>query len=90
MKKQVNVISRVLNDANKSKQFVGLRVRLKKDGTWRKVCGKVYDVKLSKDGHAIVVLENLLGKERPNGRKWQSVRLDRIEEVKSQGLRYKQ
>jgi len=86
---KVNVISRVLHDARKSKEFVGLTVRLKKDGTWRKINGQIYDLKLNQDGAGYVVMQNFFAPERKDGKRWQSVSMDNIVSVRANKKTYR-
>ena len=89
-KKQKNIISRVLRDANQTKQFVGLTVRLKSNGQFRRINGQVHSIKINQDGQGYIVMENLfLPETRKDGRKWQSVSLDRVLSVRANGMRYK-
>lgn len=89
MKKDINVISRVLKDANKDKTFVGLTARLKKNGQFRKINGKIHDIRISQDGKGYIIMENFLGQTRKDGRKWQSVSIDNIMSIRSNKINYK-
>lgn len=85
-----NVIARVMNDSNKDKRFFSALVRLKKNGRFSRVNGKVYTVKHTQDGRVYAVIDNLSGTERENHtRKWQTIGFDQILQVRKDGFLYK-
>jgi len=83
------VISRVLMDAKKDKQFIGATIRLKKNGRFSKINAQIFDVKVSQDGEVYVVLENRFADDRQDGRKWQSVAVENIISVRKDGMTYR-
>jgi len=54
--KTKNKVARVISEARKEKAEVRLNIRLKKDGRFSSVSGKVSEVKVSQDGAPYVVV----------------------------------
>jgi hypothetical protein len=73
-------IQEMLEYAIKSKRFIGGLCKLEKDGTLSKINGQVFSIRTTKSGVAICVIDNLLGKKRPNqnGKRWQAVLVKNI------------
>lgn len=88
MKKKPNKISRALFKAKADKTPVDLQIRLKKNGRFSKASGQIHDIKISKDGEGYIVMENTLA-QRKDGSKWQSVGLDYILSIESNGVKYR-
>lgn len=85
-----NVIARVMNDSNKDKRFFSALVRLKKNGRFSRVNGKVYSIKMTQDGQAYAVIDNLEGTVREgHTRRWQTVGFNQILQVRKDGKLYK-
>jgi len=59
----------------KTKRFIGGLCKLEKDGTLTKINGQVFDIRTTKNGLSLVLIDNLLGKKRPgqNGKRWQAI-----------------
>lgn len=63
----------------KSKRFIGGLCKLEKDGTLSKINGQVFSIRTTKKGDAVCLIDNLLGKKRPNDTKrWQAVLVKNI------------
>jgi hypothetical protein len=85
-----NVIARVMTDSNRDKRFMSALVRLRKNGRFSRINGKVYDIKLSQDGEPYAIVDNLVGTTRKHStRKWQSVPLNQIIQIKKDGFLYR-
>lgn len=68
----MNKVARTIYEANKNGSEIKANIRLKKNGQFSSVCGKVEDLKVSRDGFAYVVV-------KVNGNKpYQNVRLNNI------------
>lgn len=58
----------------KTKRFLGGLCKLEKDGSLSKINGQIFSIKTTKNGEALVIIDNLLGKKRSNATKrWQAV-----------------
>ena len=85
-----STIEKVINDSNRDKRFFSALVRLKKNGRFSRVNGKVHAVRQNKQtGEMYAVVSNYAGGNGTSlSRKWQTVSIDRILQVKKDGYRY--
>jgi len=84
----MNRIARAITKSKKDKKIIGAQIRLKKNGRFASVNGKVKDIKVSRDGEVYFTMENFLGTKRKDGRKWQSVKLANVIKVFRDGKVY--
>lgn len=84
----MNKVARIITKSQKDKRVIGAQIRLKKNGRFASINGKIKDIKVSKDGNVYFTIENFIGNKRKDGRKWQSVRLDNVIKVFRDGKVY--
>lgn len=67
-------ISEAIDYAIKTKRFIGGLGKVKKDGRISKINGQIFLRKVSGAGNAYILIDNFLGKRRPNtNKRWQIV-----------------
>jgi hypothetical protein len=82
-------IQEILEFANKSKRFIGGLAKLEKDGTLTKINGQVFDVRTTKNGLGLVLIDNFLGKKRPGqSKRWQEVLAKNLVELVEHGWQH--
>lgn len=73
----------------KTKRFIGGLCKLEKDGTLTKINGQVFDVRTTKNGLSLCLIDNFLGKKRPNQkRRWQAVLTKNLVALTEHGWRH--
>jgi hypothetical protein len=73
----------------KTKRFIGGLAKLEKDGTLTKLNGQIFDVRTTKNGLSLVLIDNFLGKKRPNqSKRWQAVLAKNLVEVVEHGWKH--
>lgn len=86
-----STVEKVMHDANNDKRFFSALVRLKKNGRFARVNGKVYHIGTNKKtGEEYAVVKNYVRKNEENAdtHAWQTVVLNRVLQVKKDGYRY--
>lgn len=86
-----SIIEKVMLDCWNDGRFFSALVRLKKNGRFARVNGKVYGMYLNKkNGETYAVVKNYAKKneEGANTHTWQTVVVNRILQVKKDGYRY--
>lgn len=82
-------IQEVLEWHIKSKRFIGGLCKLEKDGSITKINGQVFAIKTTKDGNALIIVDNLLGKKRSKTTKrWQAVLVKNILKLNENSWRH--
>ena len=77
----VNNMLDVLDEAIRTKRFVGGLGRLKRDGTIVKLNGQIFSRRETSSG-GVVLIDNFLGKQRAGtNKRWQLVLVDNIVEL---------
>jgi hypothetical protein len=84
----MNKIARIITKSRKDKKIIGAQIRVKKNGRFASVNGKVKEIGVNRDGEVYFLMENFLGKKRKDGRKWQNVRLANVIKVFRDGKVY--
>ena len=69
----------IIDEAIRTKKFVGGLGRLKKDGSIKKINGQIFERKITADGNVVILIDNFFGNARPHSQKrWQMVLLENI------------
>lgn len=69
-----NNIMEILSFHMRTKRFIGGLCKLEKDGSITKINGQVFDIRTTKNGLNMVLIDNLLGRKRPGQSKhWQAI-----------------
>jgi len=72
-------ISDAVDEAIRTKRFVGGLGRLKKDGTIMRINGQVFDRRRTKKGDEVILVDNFFGKLRKGQKKrWQLILLNNL------------
>lgn len=78
-KNQYDSITNAVDDAIRTKRFIGGLGRLKKDGSIARLNGQVFERRTAKSGDEMILIDNFLGKPRPGQKKrWQLVLMKNI------------
>lgn len=86
-----STVEKVMYDANKDKRFFSALVRLKKNGRFARVNGKIYSIGTNKrTGEEYAVVKNYAKKNEQGAYTpaWQTVVLNRVLQIKKDGYRY--
>lgn len=84
-----SIVEKVMHDANRDKRFFRALVRLKKNGRFARVVGKVYHIGTNKKtGEEYAVIKNFDPRNPYPTHQWQTVVLNRILQIKKDGYRY--
>ncbi len=74
----------------RTKRFIGGLCKLEKDGTITKINGQVFDIRTTKSGLNLVLIDNFLGKKRPGQTKhWQAILAKNIIAINEHGWQHK-
>lgn len=85
-----NTIAKVITDSMNDGRFFSALVRLKKNGQFSRINGKVYDVRTGRNGNEYAIVDNFEGNLRPGRtRRWQTVPLQNVILVRKDGYTYK-
>ena len=85
----VDNMSKIVDYAIVTKRFVGGLGILKRDGTIVKLNGQIFARDITKSGDQFILIDNLLGKRRPNQKKhWQMVLLDNLIALHENGWKH--
>ena len=77
--REYDSISQAVNEAIRTKRFVGGLGRLKKDGSIVPLNGQIFDRRTTKSGDEVVLIDNFLGQLRKGQKKrWQLVLMKNI------------
>jgi len=82
-RRRSHIIYDVLSDAEINKTFVGLVIRFKKNGKYFKVNGKIGSIEENNNGRGYLTIKN-----RSDKINWQSISLDNILSVNTNGMKY--
>jgi len=78
----------LVDEAIRTKRFVGGLGRLKKDGTIVKLNGQIFQRKTTKGGDEVILIDNFLGNPRKGSKKkWQLVLLKNLTALNEDGWR---
>jgi hypothetical protein len=87
--KKMDNMYNIVDDAIKTKRFVGGLGRLKKDGTIVKLNGQVFQRKTTASGDEVLLLDNLLGSPRgKNKKRWQMVLMSNLVAFNENGWKH--
>ena len=74
-----NYLYSIIDEAIKTKRFVGGIGRLKKDGSIVKINGQIFKRKTTSSGDEVVIVDNFLGKvRRGQNKRWQMILIDNL------------
>jgi len=69
----------LVDEAIRTKHFIGGLGRLKKNGSIVRINGQIFERKTTKSGEEMILIDNFLGKARKNSKKkWQIVLLQNL------------
>jgi len=83
------IIKLVLKDSVKDKRILKAQIRLKGNGRFSSFTGQIHNIKTNKDGDQYMIVNNFNGKVRKDGKRWQSVRVDNVIQIKKDGKLYR-
>jgi hypothetical protein len=74
----------------KTKRFIGGLCKLEKDGSITKINGQIFDIRTTKSGLNLVLIDNLCGKKRAGQKKrWQAILAKNLIQVNEHGWQHK-
>jgi hypothetical protein len=79
----------ILEYHKRTKRFIGGLCKLEKDGSLRKINGQIFDVRVTKDGSALVLIDNLLGTKRAGKKHWQAILAKNLVQITEHGWEHK-
>ncbi len=79
----------IIDDAIRTKRFIGGLGRLKRDGSIVKINGQVFQRKVTRKGDTVLLIDNFLGKPRAGQTKrWQLVLLNNMLKISENGWQH--